>query len=368
MSRKRDYYEILGIPKNASERDIKKAYRKLAMQYHPDKNKSADAEAKFKEINEANEILSDPEKKAAYDKYGHSAFEQGGFAGGPGFSDFGGFDFDSIFESFGFGSSRSRRRNQPQRGDDILAQIRISFEESIIGKTIIQDLTKYETCDKCHGTGAEKPSDIQSCHVCHGSGSIDKVIRTPFGQMVNKQTCYTCEGSGQEIKVKCSKCHGQKIIQSRKEVTINIPEGIIDGEKILLKGYGQPGINGGPAGNLYVEIRVSSHKFFTRERNDIHITVPVSIRDIINEATIEVPSPKGWQFLKLKDSYASGDVIPIKGGGAKRPGSNSYGDLKVKIMLYIPKLSSKNKEKLSDLLEDVKDKKIEEWKSNFPKQ
>ncbi|MGY6171785.1 molecular chaperone DnaJ [Candidatus Mycoplasma pogonae] len=374
MNNKRDYYEVLGVAKTASEKEIKKAFRKLAMEYHPDKNKASDAEAKFKEINEAYEVLSDPEKKAKYDQFGHSAFEQGGFGhysaqdfGGFGnFGGFGGFDFESIFENFGFGGrSRRARDNRPRQGGDITARMSISFKDSILGKVVVQNLTKYEICKTCSGKGAEKAEDIVNCSHCNGTGKVNQKINLGFGIVNNQTTCKVCGGVGKEIKNKCHTCHGQKINAVEKEVKINIPEGIKSGQSIVVSGYGEPGINGGPAGDLIIEIYVDRDPHFTRDGNNIYITVPVSIKDIIEENTIEVPSPKGWQFLKLKSHYVSDDIITIRGGGSKDPKGQTYGDLKVKIKIFVPKLSSKERKAIAEILKDNNDTTYEQWKKNF---
>lgn len=299
---KRDYYEVLGVSKTADAQEIKRAYRKLAMQYHPDRNKEAGAEEKFKEINEANEVLSDENKRRKYDQYGHAAFEQGGgnsqgFGGFnfEGFEGFGG--FEDIFSQFFGGGARG---NHPRQGQDYYSEIVISFEESVYGKKLTEKLEKYE--------------------------------------------------GGKTVK---------------KETEISIPAGIQDGQSIALRGFGGQGVNGGPNGDLYIKVRVRPHKHFVREGNDVHLEMPISIIDIINENTIFVPTPYGNEEIKLKDSYSSNDVIRVNGKGFVSLRSGQYGDLIIHLNIYVPQFSHKDKEKLNKVFEDIKDKTHEKWLKDF---
>lgn len=368
--KKRDYYEVLGITKNATEKEIKTAYRKLAMKFHPDKNKDADAESKFKEINEAYEVLSDSQKRSQYDQFGHDAFGQ--YGGSQGFS--GGFDFSDIFSNFSggfdgfesfFGGRSSSKSSRKRRGSDKEAYIKISFEDSILGKKIIQKIKKYENCTLCHGVGTENPSDVITCSTCRGSGYILKTIKSFFGNGQTQVTCSTCHGAGKSFKKLCSKCNGKKGVWINKETQINIPEGIQHGQSIVLKGYGEEGINGGEPGDLFVVVEVDKHKYYSRKNNDIYIEIPVSIRDIINESAIEVPSPKGWQILKLKSTYKSGDTITIKGGGSKDPFSSEFGNLKITINLFIPKIKKSDLENLKNILDNTEDSTYKDFKKQF---
>ncbi|WP_033161354.1 molecular chaperone DnaJ [[Mycoplasma] collis] len=368
MSNKRDYYEILEVNKNASEKEIKMAYRKLAMKYHPDKNKEANAEEKFKEINEAYQVLSDSEKKSMYDQYGHSAFEQNnGFGGGSsGFEGFGG--FGDIFEDFfsGFGSSsRRNKRNYPQAGDDYKAQHTISFIDSVLGTSFEQKFNKYSQCDHCYGSGAENSSFIKTCTTCNGNGVVMQIMKTPFGAIKNQKTCHTCNGNGKTVTKACHKCNGDKIIKEVKTVNVNIPAGINHKQSIILEGYGGPGHNGGPSGDLYVEILVKDHKHYVRAGNDIYLKVPVSISDIMLENEIIVPTPYGMEKVKMHSHYKSSEIITLKNKGFKILNSNKKGDLKIHLIIYVPELSKKEKNEIKNILSNVKDKEKEKWLKDF---
>ncbi|QJR44021.1 molecular chaperone DnaJ [Mycoplasma miroungirhinis] len=363
MSKKRDYYEILGISKNATEKDIKSAYRKLAMKYHPDRNKEADAEEKFKEVSEAYEVLSSAEKRAKYDKFGHAAFEQGGAAGFGDASDifrsfFGGFgkSFGESFE-FGdiFGSSRSYG---PQKGRDIEEQITIEFLDSVYGKNINVKLPKIETCYKCKGTGAESPEDLITCDKCSGSGQINTSM---LGFFQTVSTCDKCLGSGKIVKKSCSVCKGKKITKEYETKEINIPAGIFSGQAIVISGYGTPSTNNGPKGDLHLVINVKKHPYYRRVDNDIIIEVPVSIKSIIAEETIEIPTPYGKKPLKIHSDTKDGDKFIIKDAGIKYLNRNLMGKMIVIIKTYIPKLSKQEKNIILDTLNNNKDKYYSQW-------
>lgn len=370
---KKDYYEVLGISKSATEAEIKKAYRSLAMKYHPDKNKEKDAEAKFKEINESYEILSDKDKRAKYDQFGHSAFDpNSGFGGGSysqgfsGFSDF----FSDMFSDFGSGfgfNNSSRQTNRPIKGSNYQANVTISFIESILGKTIKQDLDKYETCPTCDGLGAESKNDLLECSNCHGSGFVEEYVSLgAFGKMKNTTVCSKCAGQGKIITKKCSQCKGQKIVKVTKNIDIAIPAGIRNGDSMTLTGFGGPGQNKGPSGDLYIKINVTNHKHYTRAGNDIHLTLPVSVVDIIQENAVEVPTPYGMETISLKNNNKSGDVITIYHKGAKDPrNKNIIGDFKVHLELYVPELSRSEKKDLSQIFKSVKDKTKAKWLKDF---
>ena len=281
MAEKRDYYEVLGVSKSATPDEIKKAYRKLAMKYHPDRNHEPGAEDKFKEINEAYEVLSDEKKRATYDQFGHAgmdgAFGQGG-GFSQGFTDFG--DLGDIFGSFfggGFGGGGSRRSsNQPRQGQDRYMQMRIDFMDSIFGKTETISLDVDETCKHCNGSGAESPSDVQTCPTCHGSGYVMSQQRTPFGVIQQQSVCPDCHGTGKKVTRACSHCHGKGYEHRRVKLDIKIPAGIQSGQQIRIPGKGERGTNGGPNGDLYIEIMVTPHPTFKREDNNIFIKVPIS--------------------------------------------------------------------------------------------
>ncbi len=365
---KKDFYEILGLSKSATTDEIKKAYRTLAKKYHPDVNKSPDAEEKFKEVNEAYEILSDDEKRKIYDQYGHDGLNNnGGFGGANPFEGFGfgGADIDlgDIFGSFfgGGGSRRQQQDNRPRKGQTLQSRIKISFIDSVIGKTIEENLNKYEICSGCNGTGAESSSDIMTCDQCSGRGRVVTQRRTPFGVVNSESICPKCDGQGKIIKTKCKTCKGQKYISKNVKTKISIPAGIRSGQDVIVEGFGGPGINGGPSGDLLINVLVEPHKYFAREQNNIHIDFPVSFVDIINEAKVKIPTPYGVEKITLASDIKSGDVLTIKEKGFKILGKKGYGDLKLHVKVYIPKLSKKEKEKIIEILKDNKDDQSEIW-------
>lgn len=368
---KKDYYEVLGISKTATKEEIKKAYRSLAKKYHPDVNKEANAEQKFKEVNEAYEVLSDDQKRQMYDQYGHQALEHGTHFdsnanpfSGFGFSDFGGIDLGDIFGSFFGGRSNSRRANyntQPIKGRNINSRIRINFIDSVLGKTIEENLTKYEICPSCKGSGAEKPSDIVKCDECNGYGQINIQKRTPFGIVNSTQICQKCSGFGKIIKSKCKECKGNKTISKVVKTKITIPAGIKNNQEVIVEGFGEAGINGGRSGDLLIQVLVENHKYFVREQNNIHIDFPVSFLDILNEAKVDIPTPYGNEQIKLSNDLKTGDVITIKEKGFKIVGTKKYGDLKLHIKIFIPKMSRKEKQQVNEALKNNKDDFSSNW-------
>ncbi len=370
MSNKRDYYEILGLSKNASIDEIKKSYRSLAKKYHPDINKSPDAEAKFKEVNEAYEVLSDNEKKARYDQFGHRGVDPnaGGFGGANPFEGFaggfGGVDLGDIFSSF-FGGSQDRSNshfnNKPRKGQSIQSKLKITFIESVLGKSIEQKLTKYEICPHCHGSGAEDKKSEIVCDQCHGQGQVRVHKRTPFGVVNSFSTCTKCEGVGKIIKNKCSTCKGQKYISKNVMTKIKIPAGIKNGQEIVVQGFGGPGLNGGPSGDLLIYILIEPHKYYVREQNNIHVDFLVSFADIMNSAKVEVPTPYGNEFINLSSDIVSGDVLTLKGKGFNIIGTKKYGDLKLHVRIYVPKMSKKDREKIAEITKNIKDNEAKDW-------
>lgn len=350
---KRDYYEVLGLSKNASDDEIKKAYRKLAKKYHPDINKEKDAEEKFKEINEAYEVLSDSQKKQIYDNYGFDGLE--GNMGGSGFGGFSGFsggfeDLGDIFSSFmgggfsGFGS-RGTRQSGPMKGENRYLQMSIEFLEAVKGVKKTITISVDRECEKCDGSGAKSKSDIETCSTCHGTGKVTRQQRTPFGMMQSVGECPDCHGSGRHIKNKCPHCNGTGYTTKNEKVEVNIPAGISSGQQIRLQGYGERGENGGPNGDLYIEINVKAHSYFTREGNDIYIEVPVSAVDATLGCKIDVPTCNGDVSLTIPAGSQPGSKLRIKGYGVKSLRSNSVGDQYVILKVSIPtKLSKEEKE------------------------
>ena len=353
MSTKRDYYDVLGVDKSADATAIKKAYRKLAMKYHPDKNPGdKEAEEKFKEINEAYEVLSDETKRRNYDQFGHEGVNGQGFGGAGGFGGqgFGGFDdiFGDIFgDMFGggfSGGSRQRRRG-PERGADIKQRINISFEEAAFGKKVQVKINRSEECDQCHGSGAKPGTSKKTCPTCHGSGQVQSVQRTPFGNIASTRTCSTCNGEGEVIDSPCSKCHGKGSIRKTKTIEVDIPAGIDNGQMIKLGGQGELGTRGGPRGDLYIEVNVQSHPLFTRDGYDVYLEMPITFAQATLGDKIQVPTLDGKVEYEVPEGTQTGTVFRLKGKGIPKLKSNVRGDQYVKVTVEIPKkLNEKQKE------------------------
>lgn len=341
---KRDYYEVLGVERTATEEEIKKAYRKLAMKYHPDVNKAPDAEDKFKEINEAYSVLSDKEKRSMYDKYGFAADNMGQ-------NPFGGAQFNAedifgdIFGSFfGGGQSYGRQSSRPMQGADSYMNMYISFMESVKGKTETITLDVDEVCSHCHGSGAESESAVKTCSKCHGSGRVRQRVNTMFGAMEQVAECDQCHGTGKTISEYCHECHGKGYERKRVKLDVKIPEGIMDGQQIRIAGKGQRGLNGGPNGDLYIEVRVKPDPVFQRQGNDIYVSVPVSALDATLGATIEVPTVNGSVDLNIPEGTQPNQKFRLKGKGVRYRGNT--GDEFVEVKVTIPKKVSKKEREL----------------------
>lgn len=357
MSGKRDYYEILGVQKNSSKDEIKKAYRKLAMQYHPDRNPgNAEAESKFKEASEAAEVLLDDEKKARYDQFGHAGMNgAGGFGGAGGFqgdfSDFGDI-FGDIFGDMlggGRGRGRGRGRSGGRPGDDLQMEMEIDFAEAAFGTEKTISLTKNIKCDTCNGTGAKAGSAPTTCDYCHGHGEV----RRQQGFFTVATTCPKCQGSGQMIKDPCGSCHGSGKKKKKVDLQVKVPAGIDDGQRLKLSNEGDAGSNGGPNGDLYVVVRIKQHEIFERDEFDVHCTVPVSFSQAALGCELEVPTLSGKVALKIPAGTQSGVKMRLKGKGIQRLGGYGVGDQIVTVHVETPtKLSSEHKEifkRLSEL-------------------
>lgn len=355
MNNKRDYYEVLGLNKNATDQEIKTAYRSLAKKYHPDKLNDGTSDKKMQELNEAYEVLSNSEKRNLYDKYGHEAANGYNGAGAQDFnaSSFAGFGdiFGDFFSSFTGGTRRNA--SYAARGSDIKIIKRISFMDSLMGIELKETFPKYELCLHCNGSGAESQSDITTCQTCKGQGHTVRQARTIFGVMSEQVVCSNCQGNGKIISKKCSNCKGHKYTKNDKSVKIPIAPGTEDGTSLKLQGYGEPGVNGGPAGDLYIYIKVDNHKYFERRGNDLFLEFPVSFIDIMLENNVKVPTPYGEVTITLKKSYESGQVVKITGKGVQ----NKYrtGDLKLILKVVKPELSRSQFKELIKIFQTLDD-------------
>ncbi|HVM72369.1 MAG TPA: molecular chaperone DnaJ [Anaerolineales bacterium] len=345
MASNRDYYEVLGIPKNASSDDIKSAFRKLARQYHPDVSKEADAEEKFKEINEAYGVLSDPQKRARYDQYGRAGLGEMG-----GMPDYATMDFNDIFEEilggFGFGfSGGGNRSRRAHRGRDLQVHVDLTFEEAVFGVEKTVELNRNEVCGTCHGSGAEPGTSPQRCSTCGGRGEVRQVRQTIFGSMMQSGPCPTCGGRGEVITSPCHTCRGQG--QERKTVkkVVQIPAGVDNGNQIRLAGEGEPGLNGGPQGNLYLVVNVAPHQFFKRRENDILLNLDINIAQAVLGAEVEVPTVNGKEKLKIPAGTQPGKIFTLKARGVPYIRKSGRGDQMVIVNVDIPsKLTREQKE------------------------
>lgn len=351
----KDYYASLGLEKGASDDEIKKAFRKMAIKYHPDKNQgNKEAEDKFKEINEAYQVLSDPEKKARYDQYGTADFDGAGFGSG-GFEGFGGFGdiFGDIFDMFGGSGNPKRSQNGPRRGNDLETTVTLTFEEAAFGIKKEIEITKNENCEECSGTGAAKGTSPITCPKCGGTGQMQSQRNTPFGSFVSVTTCDACGGEGTKIETPCSKCRGKGRVRKNKVITLNIPAGVDNGNTIPLRGQGEPGYKGGPSGDLYVNVRVKPHNIFKRSNTDIFCDIPVSIVKASLGGEIEIPTLTGVKKHKIEAGTQNGKVIKIKGEGIKNVRGNGKGDLYAEVKIKVPtNLTGKQKELLEKLAEE----------------
>lgn len=376
MSSKRDYYEVLGVNRDASVDEIKKAYRKLARKYHPDVNKEDENAAdKFKEATEAYAVLSDADKRAAYDRYGHAAFDNNGNSG---FGGFGGFDFDvndfglgDIFDMFfggGAGGGR-RRKNGPRRGADREVRLEIAFEDAIFGTEKDMDLYRMETCEHCHGNGAEPGSEIKTCPDCQGRGQVRSVQNTPFGRFETLKPCGRCRGEGRIIDKPCTQCKGTGQVRKTRKINVRIPAGVDSGSRMRIQGEGEAGANGGPAGDLYITILVRPHEKFTREGYTLVTGLEISFVQAALGAEVEVPLLGGASHrMNIPEGTQPGTVITVKGKGIPHLHGHRSGDLKVIIDVLIPtRLSKKQRELLSAFYEDGEEEARSNRKGFFEK-
>ena len=343
----KDYYSVLGVERNASAEEIKKAYRKLAKKYHPDMNKDdADAAQKFKEVNEAYQVLSDDSKRAKYDQFGSAAFDGSGGAGAGGYSDFGGFGgFSDIFESF-FGGGRPARGG-PVRGTDVESRLQITFEEAAFGVDKEITITRREHCDTCNGTGAKPGTSPRTCPTCGGSGQIRQEQRTMLGNFMNVSTCPTCNGDGTIVDTPCEKCRGTGRSTHSRTIRVHVPAGIDDGQILTLSGQGDAGVKGGPSGDLHVYIRVKPHKTFKRDGVNLYMDMPISFAQAALGCELEVPTLDGKVKYTIQPGTQPGTVFRLRDKGIKYLRQERYGDLFVKMNVQVPrKLTEKQKELL----------------------
>lgn len=347
---KRDYYEVLGVDRNASAEELKSAFRTLARKYHPDINKEPDAEEKFKEINEAYAVLSDSEKRRAYDQFGHA-----GVNGAGGVPDWSSMDFADIFgEFFGFATGTSRQRqNAPRRGQDLAYTATLIFEEAIFGVDKEVEITRDEVCSTCKGKGAEPGSNPVKCSNCGGRGEVRQVRQTFLGSMVQVTTCPNCGGRGEIITTPCHTCRGRGLERKTVKKLVSIPPGVDSGTQIRLAGEGQPGVNGGPTGNLYIEIRVKDHKFFRRKGNDILLDLDINIAQATLGAEVEIPTVDGPTKLNIPAGTQPGKVFTLRGKGSPILRSTGRGDQLIIINVEIPSKITPEQRKLFEELAET---------------
>ncbi len=363
MAEQRDLYEVLGLQKGASDEEIKKAYRKLAKKYHPDLNPGdKEAEQKMKEVNGAYEVLSDSEKKARYDQYGFAGIDPnyaGGAAGG-GFGGFGDIDLGDIFGSMfggGFGGGfggQSQTRNGPRKGETLRINLTLTFEEAVFGCEKSVSVTRNESCSDCGGTGAQKGTSPETCPVCRGAGQVKTTQRTPFGVFSSAAPCQNCKGTGKIIKEPCKTCSGNGRIRKTRTIQVKIPAGIDDGQTISLRGEGNGGIQGGPAGDLYVTVSVKEHKMFKRDGQDIILEMPISFAQAALGATLIVPTVDGKVQYDLPEGTQTGTVFRLRGSGVPNISGRGRGDQYVKVTVEVPRnLSAEQKELLRKFDDDI---------------
>lgn len=341
MAEERDYYEILGVSKNVTEDELKSAFRQLVRKYHPDVNKEPGAEERFKEINEAYQVLSDPDKRAAYDRYGKAGVSG---MGGSGF-DYTTMDFSEIlgdlfgfggFGGFGGGFNSTARRNAPRRGADLQTTVKLKFEEAVFGADKEITFSRDEKCTNCGGTGAEPGTKKEKCKTCNGTGEVKTTRQTMFGSMVQVTACPNCNGTGEVIPTPCTQCRGRGIERKTVKKVVAVPAGVDNGTRIRMSGEGQPGSNNGPNGDLYIEVSVADHPYFRRYENDIHVDLKINIAQAALGAEVEIPTVDGKEKLRIPAGTQPGKIITMKGKGVPALRGGGRGDQKVIVDVTVP--------------------------------
>lgn len=362
MATKRDYYDILGVPKGASAEEVKSAFRRLARQYHPDVNKDADAEEKFKEIGEAYAVLSDEQKRAAYDRFGHAGLD--GMGGMP---DFTNIDLSDIFEMFGFGFGRrnTRDRNAPRRGADLQYNLTLTFEEAVFGVEKEVNFSRDEVCARCGGAGAEPGTSKSTCPTCSGRGEVRQNRETFFGNMVQVITCPTCRGTGEMISSPCTVCNGRGLERKTVKRTVSIPAGVDSGNQVRLGGEGQPGVNDGPQGDLYIAISVRDHKFFRRREFDILLDLDINVAQATLGADVEVPTVDGNAVLTIPSGVQPGKVLRMRHKGVPHLRGGGRGDQLVLLNVAIPHKLNAEQRKLFEQLAATMDSEVQPKESGW---
>ena len=368
MAGKRDYYEVLGVNKTATDEELKKAYRKLAKKYHPDANpdNKKEAEAKFKEVNEAYETLSDPQKRRMYDQFGHDGPQGFGGAGGPfgggnyysystsgfdGFSDFG--DLGDIFSSFFGGGARTGARQQrgPRKGADLNLNLEITFEEAFLGVEKQISITRPEVCDVCHGSGARPGTTVSKCTICNGTGTVKQVQNTILGQMQTTRTCTNCHGTGEVIKEPCDNCKGKGTVRKQPKIRVKIPAGIDDNQTVVLKGEGEPGEKGGPKGDLYITVRIKKSSIFTRQGTTVLCDIPITITQATLGANLKIPMVDGTtETYTIPEGTQTGTKFTIREKGFKSLNSSAKGNFVFTVVVQTPKRLNKEQRELIEKL------------------
>lgn len=347
---KRDYYQVLGVSRTADANELKKAYRRLARQYHPDVNKEADAEERFKEINEAYEVLSDADKRRAYDRFGHA-----GVNGSAGLGDFGFGGITDIFEEFfGFGTGTRARRRGPRRGDDLQYKLGISFEEAAFGCEKDVEIQRLEACPTCRGVGAEPGTTPVRCNQCNGSGEVRRVQQSILGSFVSVTTCPSCQGEGEVVPMPCHRCHGNKVVRVAKILTVRVPAGVNDGARIRLAGEGEPGLRGGPPGNLYVLLHVQPHPVFRRNGNDVLLELGLNVSQAALGDKVTIPTLDGDETISIPAGTQTGNIFRLRGRGVPHLRRSGRGDQLIVVQVMVPtELDERQRELFRELGETL---------------